>query len=402
MALVDSEAAFEAHCDKIDGSGALKRLFSAKGLKTMSQLAFVCGTPQSPPSETEFATFCTELNNGIALSMSQFAEVRRLHFESSTMVVAHLKTQVSMDGCPDAVRKLPVAEKQARLIAKQARLRGVKITGELQPSYMLIDLVASMVESKSVIWICPSRCSKQEMEIHHTMKEKPSTVSVEQHLLRVTTPDHVLRVDISTELPWQWAMMRRGISFDQAGLIEWETHQSWTQQLLGLVSKDAPDGYSRVRLDQLVKADREMFTLMSEELQTSGKRLTDTPAPMNDAMVRLSTDPRVTMFLFPLPRSSKSAASDVSSYVKPTGDAEVVKRPKPKIKKPSAKAKNLCPEELGQHHETDSDNNRICWAFNMKNGCSLEVKDGKCRKGVHKCCKCLRGNHSLVACRAKA
>lgn len=73
-------------------------------------------------------------------------------------------------------------------------------------------------------------------------------------------------------------MMRRGISFDQAGLIEWETHQSWTQQLLGLVSKDAPDGYSRVRLDQLVKADREMFTLMSEELQTSGKRLTDTPA----------------------------------------------------------------------------------------------------------------------------
>lgn len=170
MALVDSEAAFEAHCDKIDGSGALKRLFSAKGLKTMSQLAFVCGTPQSPPSETEFATFCTELNNGIALSMSQFAEVRRLHFESSTMVVAHLKTQVSMDGCPDAVRKLPVAEKQARLIAKQARLRGVKITGELQPSYMLIDLVASMVESKSVIWICPSRCSKQEMEIHHTMK----------------------------------------------------------------------------------------------------------------------------------------------------------------------------------------------------------------------------------------
>ena len=343
MALVDSEAAFEAHCDKIDGSGALKRLFGAKGLKTMSQLAFVCGTPQSPPSETEFTTFCTELNNGVALSMSQFAEVRRLHFESSTMVVAHLKTQVALDGSPDSIRKLPVAEKQARLISQQARLKGVKISGELQPSYILVDLVASMVESNSVIWICPSRCSKRETEIHHTMKEKKSsTVSVEQHLLKVTTPDPVLKVDTTTELQWQWAMMRRGIAFDQANLIEWETHQNWTQQLLGLVSKDAPEGYSRVRLDQLVKADREMFTLMSEELQISGKRLTDTPAPMNEAMVRLSTDPRVTMFLLPLPRSSKSSASDVTTYIKSTGDSEVekAKKPKPKIKKPSAKAKN--------------------------------------------------------------
>ena len=153
------------------------------------------------PSETEFTAFCTELNNGIALSMAQFAEVRRLHFESSTMVVAHLKTQVSLDGSPDAVRKLPVAERQARLIAQQGRLRGVRISGELQPSYALVDLVASMVESNSVIWVCPSRCSKRESEIHHSMKEKPSTIAVEQHLLKVTTPHPILKVDTSTRAP---------------------------------------------------------------------------------------------------------------------------------------------------------------------------------------------------------
>lgn len=114
-------------------------------------------------------------------------------------------------------------------------------------------------------------------------------------------------------------MMRRGIALDQSGLIEWETHQSWTQQLLGLISKDAPDSYSRVRLDQLVKADKGMFTLMSEELQNSGKRLTETPAPMNEAMIKLSTDPRVTMFLLPLPRSSRASTSDVIQSVKSTG-----------------------------------------------------------------------------------
>lgn len=35
MALVDSEAAFDAHCEKIDGSGQLKKLMRDNGLKTL-------------------------------------------------------------------------------------------------------------------------------------------------------------------------------------------------------------------------------------------------------------------------------------------------------------------------------------------------------------------------------
>ena len=53
----------------------------------------------------------------------------------------------------DGVRKLPLAEKQARLISQQNRLQGVSISGELQPSRNLIDLVASMAENDSVVWI---------------------------------------------------------------------------------------------------------------------------------------------------------------------------------------------------------------------------------------------------------
>ncbi len=186
MALVDSEAAFSAHCDKISGSGQVKKLMHDNNLQKFSQLAFVCGIPQSPSSKLEFTAFCVNINGGVNLSLLKTSEVRRLHFESSTMVVANLKSQVSSE-TQDGVRKLPIAEKQARLISisQQSRLQGVAISGELKPSHACIDLVASVVENHSVIWISPSRCSKREGEIQNITKEKSSTVYCRASCLEV-------------------------------------------------------------------------------------------------------------------------------------------------------------------------------------------------------------------------
>ncbi|CAJ1457513.1 unnamed protein product [Effrenium voratum] len=293
MSLIDSTAAFKAHCDKIDDAGNLWNLVRSNGLRSMSQLAFAIGTPQSPPTEQEFKDFCRNINEGVDLSLGLFAQMRRLHFEASTMIVAHLRSQVSQESGQEGVRKLPNAEKVARLGRQQARLNGVSIKGELQPSHALIDLVASMCDTNSVIWVAPSKCSKREREVQQLTKEKTPVLTVEQHMLKFSGPDEEISVDTSTELHWQWAMQRRGIALDQCGLIHWDTHQKWLQQLLGLVSRDPPEGYSRVRLEQLVKADQELFTIMAEELQHTSVTLTSVPAPMDDAMTRLSHDPRV-------------------------------------------------------------------------------------------------------------
>ena len=63
------------------------------------------------------------------MSLARTSEVRRLHFESSTMVIAHLKTQVLSES-HDGIRKFAIAEKQARFIAQQNRLRGVEGLGQ--------------------------------------------------------------------------------------------------------------------------------------------------------------------------------------------------------------------------------------------------------------------------------
>lgn len=404
MAIVDSVAAFTQHCDSIDSTSALKSLLVDKRINTYAKLAFAIGNPQKPPSEEEFATFCTTLNNGTDLSLGEMTDVKRMHFEAVTIVIANLKSRVTADTGVEGVRKIPNAEKQARLITQQKRLVGISITGEIQPAHSLIDLANSMCDSNNVIWIPPSKCAKREAEITMSTKEKSSMISVEQHLLKVSTADPDVKADTSTDLQWQWAMMRRGIALDQCGLINWDTHQLWTQQLLTLLTKDVPAGYAKLTLDQLVKADKELFTIMAQELQITDKRLTATPAPMDESMRALRTDPRVTMCLLPIAKgSAKPTAED-----KAASSSKVPAPPKPHpVPKPGAKkkfaatkrARDMCPVELQGYKLKDSDGQPICWSYNMACGCSETVTNGRCKRGMHKCIKCHKMGHSVATCR---
>ena len=85
MSLIDSEAAFKTHCDRVDSSGGLWQILRANELKTFSALGFAIGTPQRPPSEDEFREFSIRLNAGTAMSMGESARLRRVHFEACTM-----------------------------------------------------------------------------------------------------------------------------------------------------------------------------------------------------------------------------------------------------------------------------------------------------------------------------
>ena len=158
-------------------------------------------------------------------------------------------------------------------------------------------------------------------------------------------------------------------------------------------------------MDQIIKADRELFMILSEELQHENVRLSDTPSPVEEGVKRLRTDPRVTVHLLPLPvghkTSSSSAEAPASSKAplpQPVGQG--LKRQKAKAYKPSAKAKSMCPAELKDFKQVDDEGRAICWGYNMKSGCKEQVSNGRCKKGRHVCVRCHRANHSLLTCRA--
>ena len=398
MSLVDSAAAFKAHCNLIDGSGALRTLLEGNNLTAFSQLAFAAGTPQAPLSDEAFKEFGSQLNGGLDLTIAALARLRRLHFEAQTLVVAHLKSQVSVDSS-DSIRKLPLAEKESRLADQRTRLSGMQISGDLQPSYGLIDMIANMAETGTIVWVPPSKCTKRDAEVQMTVKEKPQTVTVEQQTLKLATPPPSLKADTTSELQFQWAMQRRGLAFDQCRLIEHDTHNTWLSLLLQQMTKEAPPGYARVSMEQALRADKEVFTLMSQEIVGKLSADSNGKLPMNEKLKKLSYDPRITMHLLPLPKGQSRVADSTTNDDPPT------RRPNPNPKKkikpaPSAKAKSKRPAELKDFDQFDAEGNPICWSYNL-GGCKEEVKDGRCKKGVHICMQCKRNNHGLGTCRAK-
>ena len=116
-----------------------------------------------------------------------------------------------------------------------------------------------------------------------------------------------------------------------------------------MLTKEVPTGYARLTLE-LVRADKELFTVMAQELQLTDKRLTATPAPMDESMKTLRTDPRITMCLLPLAKGAPKTASEdkgaTSSKTPPPPKPHSM--PKTGAKKKFAatkRAREMCPAE---------------------------------------------------------
>ena len=82
----------------------------------------------------------------------QAPSIRRLFYESYTMAVADLKRKVEANG-DEMPRRLPTAERAARLVNQQARLLGLVLEEDLECSNALIDTGMQMLEDPSLIHI---------------------------------------------------------------------------------------------------------------------------------------------------------------------------------------------------------------------------------------------------------
>ena len=312
MSLIDNTASFEKRCSDIDESGALLEGLRNQGVRCFSALAFTIGTPQTAPSDRQYDELAAKIS-GAGPTLGQVSSLRRLYFESTTLIVASLNEQVKSDSSDSGalIKKLPAAEKQARLEKQKERLSGWKLIGEMAPSHQLLDLVNSIMESGSIIWVAPSRCSKRGDEIHANVKPGSTSVQVENSTLKLAQVPVTTTADVGTELKLCWAYQRRGIAFDNCRLLDWHIHDAWVQYLLGAMVRDYPAGYSSVRSEQVIKADRELWTILAQEHKAALKPTNDVTA-LNQAFKALTTDPRVAMYLLPLP-SSVSKVSNVTA-----------------------------------------------------------------------------------------
>ena len=406
--IIESEAAFEKRCLELKSDGSLLAGMAGQGLKSYRSLAFALGTPQTAPNDAAYEGLAAKVYATGTPSLGDLATVRQQHFEATTLVIQTYKELVHQESAESSMRKLPLPEKRARRESQIKRLAGLNIEGELDPSFQLIDSCNHQMETSIIFWLAPSKCPKREIEVLAGFREKPSTLQVEQNVVKLGQGPPALECDTSDSLKCQWAWMRRGLAYDQCNMISHATHQKWVQRLLDSLSTTPPPGYSAISLSQCIRADKELFLLMSQENLSSFKAGVGGVLPLDTLMSRLMYDVRVSQFLLPLPKSS--AAGSGGDINRTPG----LKRPGGKPQGPSGRAKAKAKTRGGPKNkpvslanfDTRSKHGNLCWGFNLEDGCGNKTeKDSKsgfqkCAKGLHLCANCHKPGHSVVNCRA--
>ena len=155
--------------------------------------------------------------------------------------------------------------------------------------------------------------------------------------MKVGGPSVSVECDASESLRCQWAWMRRGLAYDQCKMLSYHVHQKWIQRLLDCLSQIPPSSFSAVTLTQCIRADKEMFLLMSQEGLLSFKPGASGVPPLDAIMSRLAFDQRITQFLLPMQKSQvvKTAPSKDKDNSKPPPPPHKV----PRVASEKAKAK---------------------------------------------------------------
>ena len=389
MTLVDSVASFESRCGEIDDSGQLFTVLGRQGVNTFSSMAFVLGTPNQPPSEAAFDQFAQRIF--VAPSMGQVGKLRRLLFESQTYVLAQLKLAVSGEAGTSS-KKLPLPEKQARIADLKTRLNGVVLEGEKEPAHSLIDLCQTIFETGNIVWIHPSKCKKRESEIKYSIKEPKQILKVEQQVVKIDHEIESADAEHGTELKLMWCLQRRGFALDITNVVSWHIHERWIDTLFRAYSADSSSATRPITLSQLIKADCELWMLLAREFQ-SVRPTAHGDKPLDAAILRLQSDPRIVVHLMPLPAGRAAASNDVDAT---TADPRKKKRPGKR-----ARTSPNVPEELKDMYQQTVKGKPICWAYNLQQGCKSSTGGNHpaCSCGAHVCAFCRKVGHSLQSCR---
>jgi hypothetical protein len=353
------------------------------GVDSLTKIAFVLGQPGQPILNQDVDDFL-QRTLGRAGTLAESSAVKRLTFEAHTYLVASLRQQVdqSEDSQP---RRVAFAERTQRMEALRLELRGIEISGELEPAHSLLDKTCKMFEDNSIKWLEPSTCISRSMEVQGTSKSRELTLEKGALILK---QDEKATCSTDSEIKLHYAFTRRALAFAFARVMTYQQHCAWETFLFESLHREVPPGYAKANLSQVVSCDKAAWARLAT-LNVPVREDANGRFPLGEALLQLRLDPAIALYLAPL-------AKPVQTHVTHGGNrAAPYNSPAPKAGTGKGKGKTAgkgkappMPAELrGKYHKTAA-NEPICFAYNSAAGCSHSntVKAGeRCPKGMHVC-----------------
>ena len=343
MSVTDSTPNFLARCSALGLSEQIQDEVVVAGLDTISKFAFSSSYVPGQQDEQPFRdAMRAALTN--PPSVGEAATLRRLLHESYAMTAAELKQTVDRSE-DQGVKRLAQPERADRLRRQQDKLQGLAIRGNL-------DVDGS---------------------------------------LRIKNPANKLEAELGTDLLLRYALTRRGLALDQANILEFSLHDAWVEKLMEVKHTSSPQGYAAVQYNQLLNADRRLFTKLAE-LTRAGIQGDGAGRPLDAVFPNATEHPEVQLLLQPLP------APPVATVLKPDRDSPYRRQPSGKGKT-KGKGYNSLPAQLRDFGVSATpQGHALCFGYSLKN-CKLQVTRNRCAKGLHLCCYkgCFK-NHPYVDC----
>ena len=396
--MIDSTAVFKQKAVDYKVPDALYNAMLAARIDSLAKMAFVISRPGQTFDEQRFTQWGRTLA-GRDLTIEELSCLRRLHFESEVIVTAYLRSSVEKSSEEDAPRKIPNAERVARMAQVRTELGAVVVEGPLEPSHWLLEKFVNMHEHRVLRHVEASQCGSREQEVTNAKANKRLQIEAGSLTIRenIESPPQ----DVSSSFLALQCLRRRGIAMHYAQLLSFESHERYLNSLFRHLTMEVPPGFQGTSLQQLLRADKAVFAHMAEHV-SDVRRQADGSLPLDAAIRTALTNYNVTFHLLPLPQSRGYYDAERQ------GDwtwQQWENKGKGKGKKGKGKGKgNREPSMPAEFRAqgctaTDKQGKAICFAFNLS-GCPDAPVGGACKKGRRICGKCHKA-HPLSECAQK-
>ena len=378
--LLDSEATFSQQAEECGLSEPWITALKNNAVATFAKLSFAITSPGTVATDDQVTRFLNNLRPGVVATIADLAAFKRVLFESQTLMIHRFKSAAKGE---DAIpKRMSAPERDARLTRQKGQLRGLDISGSLEPAHGLYDLCAQMIEHNEVSYISPTRCLSRQQELTGAKPEKELQLDASKTGLIIKEQPITQEIALSSDLALYQAMQRRALAMDLTGLATYEVMKKWTDRMFAVFSQPPAPGFQKVSQAQLLRADRQAFVRLGEMFSGSLKVLPMAGKPLDPLIERLETDVTVTYFMLPVASHSTSSSSqgDSSKVDKKRSDAVPSDKPQPNKFQKSAKGKGKgknkkrepVPQGLKGMHSRTPQGDQICFGYNL----------GTCKQGA--------------------
>ena len=389
MSGLDSKHAFKSRAAEVGMTDVFVNKLATGGIETFGSLAFSSESTPTSNTESKFKT-AIETLIGEEVEAGEMIPLRRLWFEAHALVLSDIRSRTERTEA-DQPRKMPLAERMARIEKQKSELKGLVLNAASEPAHALVDKFQSMLDDGYITYIGPDRCMSREEEI--TKEKKDSSIAIDTSGgLKLTKKSLELQCDVSGELRLRAAFTRRALAMHQTQLVDFDVIEDWHQRLFAALIRIPPAGHKYITIQQILTADKQLWMLVSQE--TRGKLAVQVggATPLTAAFKQFYNSPEVLCFMTPLPntRSEPYARPDTGS-----GHSQAPAKSKGKGKNkqntqtsgPSSGNAPTIKELLTNMPENCSSKlpsgKWLCVFFNR--GLCKHQKKSQCHLGLHQC-----------------